>query len=235
MWAWDDEIVVLYSDGVFRVDDRHHAIVFDQPILIEQARSTDRGETWTTRAPIVKATGAPGFPTGGNGGPPITDLTTPVDFTAPGFALLVQMADQDYGLSSWYFTTDRAQTWSGPYSLPSFGYATVNARTDYIVNGPNDVQLTLSGTDRTNSQAGSSPFVVRSTDGGLTWSLQSTIDTPSTIQNSTVRVDGSTLVTVGRNGNVYSSADNGRSWFHISTVTIVNNPRSWSDFPMDGS
>ncbi|MFA5883479.1 MAG: fibronectin type III domain-containing protein [Acidimicrobiia bacterium] len=226
MWSWDDEIVVLYEDGIFRPFDYGHAISFHEPSDSEQARSTDGGLTWTIeRSPIVKP-GEPGFPEDGSGGPPVTDLTTPVDFTAPDFALFVQSSNKDYGQSHWYYTTDRARTWNGPYRLPGFGYPTVNARTDYVVNGPNDIQLTLSGTMRTNDEGMSYPFLVRTTDGGLTWSTVSRVGPSPTVQSSTVRIHDASLRTVARDGRVYASEDNGTTWTQISNVGTTAGPNT---------
>jgi hypothetical protein len=224
LWAWGDELVVLYEDGALRPSDRSHAIAFHDRIGVEQARSTDGGETWVVEPePIVKP-GPPGFPRDGNDGPEVRDLAAPVDFSQPGFALYVQMSDKDYGVSYWYYSTDRARSWSGPYRLPTFGYATVNARTDYVINGPSDVQLTLSGTNRTNDEEGSHPFVVRSTDGGLTWEPVSRVGPDPTIQSSTVRLHDTTLVSVGRNGVVYASDNNGVTWGRRSTLDTARGP-----------
>lgn len=225
MWAWGDEIVVLYEDGAFVARANLHSIAFDEPIRTEQARSLDGGETWTVEPSIVKP-GAPGFPTDGLYGPAVTDLATPVDFSAPDLAVYVQMSNKDYGQSYWYYSTDRARTWNGPYSLPSFGFATVNARTDYVVNGPSDIQLTLSGTNQANDEGGTRPFVVRSTDGGLTWTMVGPVGPKPTMQSSTVRAIDGQLVSTGRDGVVYSSSDNGVTWTAVSSIDAPGGPAS---------
>jgi hypothetical protein len=226
MWNWGDEIVVMYDDNTFRESAFTHAFAFDQPVLNEQARSLDGGLTWTIeREPIVRP-GAPGFPTGGNDGPPITDLPAPIDFHHPDFAMQVRFSDKDYGPSYFYYSYDRARTWRGPYRLPMFGYGTVNARNDYVVDGNREMLLFLSGTPDTNDEGKSRPFAVRTIDGGMTWTRVSESGPLSTIQPSTVRVSPTELVTAirAREGIlVRASTNNGASWSARSVVTGGNN------------
>ena len=226
MWIWGNEIVVMYDDNTFRESAFTHAFAFDRPVLNEQARSLDGGRTWTVeKEPIVRP-GAPGFPTGGNDGPPITDLPAPIDFQHPDFAMQVRFSDKDYGPSYYYFSYDRARTWRGPYRLPMFGYGTVNARNDYIVDGNRNMLLLLSGTPDTNDEGRSRPFGVRTTDGGMTWTFVAEQGPLGTIQPSTVRVSPTELVTAirAREGIlVRASTNNGASWSARSLVTGGNN------------
>ena len=226
MWIWGNEIVVMYDDNTFRESAFTHAFAFDRPVLNEQARSLDGGRTWTVeKEPIVRP-GAPGFPAGGNDGPPITDLPAPIDFQHPDFAMQVRFSDKDYGPSYYYLSYDRARTWRGPYRLPMFGYGTVNARNDYIVDGNRSMLLLLSGTPDTNDEGRSRPFGVRTTDGGMTWTFVAEQGPLGTIQPSTVRVSPTELVTAirAREGIlVRASTNNGASWSARSLVTGGNN------------
>ena len=178
MWSWGNELVVMYTDATFGIDaeaagandGRGHAVDKDQPFFIDQSRSTDGGQTWSTEKKVITKPGPPGYPWFGLNGPPVTDLRLPVNFNHPDFAMHVRAADAAFGESYWYYSYDRARTWRGPYRLPRFGLATVNGRTDYIVNSCQDAMVFLSGSPiEHKSEPGSRNFMARTRDGGMTW------------------------------------------------------------------
>ena len=111
------------------------------------ARSLDGGRTWKHEKPA----GLTPPPTPGNiagvptdkGGKAAAPLTTPIDFTAPGFALTARMSDIDVGPSWFFYTTDKGKSWNGPYTLPDFGQKGIAARTDYLVDGPRELTMFL--------------------------------------------------------------------------------------------
>ncbi len=234
MWNWGNEIVVMYDSYHFRRSPNMHAIAFHRPQIVGQARSVDGGRTWKVeKNPIVRP-GPPGFPTDGTYGPEPKDLKEPIDFANPDLALHVRMVNKDYGGSYLYYSYDRAKTWRGPFRLPNFDLPTVNARTDYVIDGKREIRLFLSGTEDTNFETRTRPFVVRSADGGLSWDFLSYVNGEGVIQPSTVRISPTSLVSATRTLRgieVMRSDDNGGSWDHISSVTegfssAVTNPGS---------
>jgi hypothetical protein len=275
MWSWGDEIVVMYHDAasIFRRPSGQfikdgHAKDATKPCYIFQARSIDGGLTWQEekgpegKGVIVQAgppgnspidcfeNGAAGWPWYGDDGPLPSDLPSAVDFGHPDFAFKVNFAGVNGLHSYWYYTTDRAQTWNGPYWFggegPLFGYYEISSRTDYIVNSPTDMMVFLSGQKiRPAGDDGGGPsaqqvFMVRTTDGGMTWGNPVEITTAfppgedsGCIMPSTVRLDAETLVTATRcvynhrkeggelDGamELWRSTDNGASFSHLSTTS----------------
>jgi hypothetical protein len=247
MWGWGDEMVVMYGDGTLDPSNpRGHAIDRSQPLYVEQARTLDGGRTWHPEPRVITKPGPPGYPWSGLDGPTISDLTEPVDFRHPDLALHFRAADYTYGASYWYYSYNRARTWQGPFRLPLFGLATVNARTDYIVNGPHDAMVFLSGsaTEERPSDAqgfdGSRTFMVRTSDGGVTWQFVANTSRVASgggeggVKNanmpSTARLSPTRLLSLSRNTDeppgrratgwidAYLSEDDGRSWRFLSRV-----------------
>ena len=240
MWGWGDELVVMYTDAAssFRRSNGEfikdgHAKDPTRPCYMFQARSVDGGVTWgEEKGPdglgvIVQAgppgagpvdcfeTGVGGWPWYGDGGPLPSALASAVDFRDPDFGFKVNFAGVNGLHSYWYYTTDRARTWNGPYWFagegPLFGYYEISVRTDYVVNSANDMMVFLSGQKtRPAGEVGAGPaaqqvFMVRTTDGGLTWGDPVEVspafaagEDSGCIMPSTVRLDAETLVTATR-------------------------------------
>ena len=137
------------------------------------------------------------------------------------------------GTVGWfYLSTDRCHTWHGPYSLPMFGQPGVEARTDYMVAGPQELTLFLSAA-RADGGEGAGIFAARTVDGGKTFALTAWIAQRADgylIMPSTVRLSASEIRTAVRcrdGGNsvqparcwidLFASSDNGLSFRHLST------------------
>lgn len=231
MWIWGDEILVGFSRGSYKDLGQLHNIDREKPEEFLLARSLDAGLTWKVEEPRP-----PGALMGTRGVrhgtmPPgateerLTELETPMDFTAPGFALTLRMENKDAGVARFYYSTDRGRAWRGPYRFPMLGQKGVMARTDYLVSGPRDclVFLTASKPDGKEGR----PFCARTTDGGRSWSFLSYIGPepggysimPSTVRSSptdllsTIRVLDPPRSAI----DAYASTDDGRSWAWVST------------------
>ena len=105
IWNWGDEILVGMARGFYKdLGDRHH-IDREKPEEHIFARSLDGGETWTLEDPsadgilVARGTGLHGIePEYPKKKDPI-ELTEPLNFTHPDFAMTLRMFDIDLGPS----------------------------------------------------------------------------------------------------------------------------------------
>ena len=227
IWSWGDEILVGFSWGHMRGGGAEggHPIDRGQPEEHMLARSLDGGRTWKAeKAAGLTPPPAPGHiagvPTEKGGKAPVA-LTSPIDFTAAGFALTARMSDINVGPSWFFYTTDQGRSWSGPYSLPSFGQKGIAARTDYLVDGPRELTMFLTAA-KSNGREGR-VICVRTTDGGLNWKLVGMVGPEPdandyAIMPSSLRLSPTSILTLVRHRQwieAYGSADNGVSWTHV--------------------
>lgn len=231
IWIWDNEIVLGHRVGKFKIVKSGHAIDRQTPQIDVQARSVDGGLTWTKEKPAALARVQ-------DGGPVVTALMAPVDFTQAGFAFMCRYSKDDPA-SRFYYSGDRAKTWNGPYRLPTFDQPRIMARTDLLVSGPHDATLVLTAAKK-NGEEGR-VFTARTIDGGLTWKFVTWIGPEPagfSIMPSSVRLSTSNILTTIRRQegeahwiDAYLSTDNG-STFHFlnkptdSTGGSVGNPSS---------
>jgi len=217
IWSWGDEIVVGFIVGDFDPEATGHKIG-SAPKRHKYARSLDGGETWTvTPAPYQDELGREPEPQPSPGG---------FDFTHPDFALKFRYVSAGRGFSWFYVSMDRCHTWEGPFSYPTFDRPIISARTDYLVNGPDDLMAFItSGKD--NNQEGR-VFMTRTRDGGANWTFETWIGPEPdgfSIMPTTVRLSENEIYTGLRRkeGDThwidgYLSEDNGDTW------TLVNRP-----------
>jgi len=215
IWSWGDEILVGFSAAYFKLGDLdRHLVDRTRPGVAGLARSLDGGRTWKFTQFASEPGGSP------------MELTEPMDFTHPDFALKLQATNADNGPARFYYSTDRGHHWRGPYKFPMFDLKGVPARTDYIVNGQRDCLLFLTAS-KSNGKEGR-PFCARTRDGGLTWKFVSYIGPEPegfAIMPSTVRLSPATLLTTIRHkeasGNwldAYLSTDDGANWRLLGKV-----------------
>ncbi len=230
MWIWGNEILVGFSRGFYKNLGQFHHIDREKPEEHLLARSLDGGGTWTLEDPAEKGDLLPeGKSLHGIQPPrlplkPWTDCPGGIDFTCPDFAMTLRMTDIDMGPSRFYTSTNRGHNWQGPYRLEIDGLG-IAARTDYIVNGPQDCFVFLTA-GKGNKKEGR-PFCARTMDGGKTWRFQSwimpEIEDGFAIMPATVRLPNAHLLTALRihQGekrwvDCYLSEDEGQSWRFLS-------------------
>lgn len=214
IWSWGNEIVVGFSAAYFKqqAPDRHQ-YNRSRPQEPRLARSLDGGATWAIEAP--KSLLPPE-----QGGAAAVDLTDPIDFDDPNFAMTIRAAG-DLGPSRLWYSTDRGKMWRGPYRFPNVVEPGLAARTDYVINDRRDALVFLTAAKK-NGEEGR-VICARTTDGGLHWKLVSFIGPEPegfSIMPSTVRISASKLVTAVRvkeppdrtSIDLYESETNGTVW-----------------------
>jgi hypothetical protein len=234
IWSWGNEILMLYKHGEFQ--DKpigSHDINFDRPIVFDQSRSLDGGLTWMHHATtIVSSEDALREAERAAGGQAVRSplkapaLTTPIDFSDPNTILKFDWAGY------LYYSTDRGVNWRGPYQMPMFDIFRWQLRTDYLVEDKNTCIAFWSGSKEKfkRDENGGMVYMVKTTDGGLTWTkgarVSRLVDPAEDFHDvalmpSTVRISSSKLVTCIRNLVLYPkvgwidcrfSNDNGKTW-----------------------
>ena len=206
MWIWGNEILVGFSTGIHKdLGTERHNIDREQPEHHVLSRSLDGGETWTMEFPqdrgmLVNAGGMRhGTTDPAHVEADAVAISEPINFTHTDFAMTMRFAGINNGDSRLYYSYDRGHNWQGPFQVPRFGQPGIMARSDYIVNGPDDCQVFLT-CSKQNEEEGR-VFCARTTDGGVSWKFVSFVGPEPngfSIMPSTVRLSPTELLMTTR-------------------------------------
>ena len=244
IWHWNrsnssagidgvDEIVVGFVVGRLQKDGGYHARSVDTPYVTMQARSVDGGRAWDAlripcRIPVNRSSFSadehmrPDLRLRDPAAPGVIHAPQPccggIDFTYPGFALMCAKTGLGKGTVSWFYTSlDRCRSWDGPYRIPLFGLAGVEARTDYLVSNAGECLFFLTAA-KDGGGEGRGVFCVRATDGGRELRFQSWVVQSGegyAIMPASVRLSPSSiLVAVRRRDGVLDTAKS-RCWIDL--------------------
>jgi len=224
IWIWEDEILVGFVEAAHSETEGFHT--YDRETARNKyARSLDGGETWTIEDAYEQ--GMTGYAYDHSipeelADPPV-QLKEPIeDFTDPGFAITFMRDDYHDGPSTFYYSMNRGTEWNGPYSFPNLGTNGIGTRTDYIVEGSQELSAFMNAA-KENGREGRVIYT-KTSDGGLNWELVSWIgEEPEgfDIMPSSVRLSSTELFTVMRSRDMsprrdflkaFRSTDNGNSW-----------------------
>lgn len=186
LWSWGDELLVGFAFGRHQEQPGHTRVAASMRDTF--ARSLDGGETWTIEP-------GPGLanvePTHGR-----SDSEKPcpgtIDFTAHGFALAFRG-------TNFFLSDDRGRHWQGPWRFPDVDGQRIQARTDYLVEGPRSLLAMLTVTKQNGREGRVGAF--RTADGGQTWTRVSWVGPEPegfSIMPATVRLSPTRLLTVLR-------------------------------------
>jgi len=224
IWNWGDEILVGFVEAAHRETDGFHT--YDRETARNKyARSLDGGETWTIEDAYEH--GMTGYAYDHSIPEYLADQPKPLekpieDFMDPGFAITFMRDDYHDGPSTFYYSMNRGREWNGPYRFQNLGTNGIGTRTDYIVEGPQELSAFMN-LPKDNGREGSVIYS-KTADGGVNWELVSWIGGEPEgfeIMPSTVRLSRSELYTVLRARELnprrdflkaYRSVDNGETW-----------------------
>jgi hypothetical protein len=228
LWVWQGtELLVGFTTGGYRVQPGHNIVMPYRSLL---ARSQDGGETWQVEESVNFVGRSAG----------LAAPSTPIDFSAPGFALRVFGTGYhgcEDGRGGFFFSNDKGRSWQGPYALaglseePALQRMELTPRTDYLVEGKNECLLFLSA--RHPDQWGDDRvFCARTHDGGRTFHFVSWLVGPAdpyrAVMPSSVRGPAQQqIVTALRRRQMgtqqcwldaYGSDDGGQNWRFLSKI-----------------
>jgi hypothetical protein len=222
MWNWGNEVLVGYTMADHK-DTAGHTYE-PKSALAKFSRSLDGGLTWKMEDAyehgITESTWEHNLHERSKA-PEV--LKEAIDFKHPDFALTFRMRSATSKGTSFYYTYDRGKNWKGPFDLkvqfPGRNPVGIVSRTDYIVDGKNDMTAFLTVAFNENGKNWREVSCSRTTDGGRTWTHLAWLGPPgrNSIMPSSLRLRKNKLLTLIRRTvppemAAYYSEDNGKKW-----------------------
>ncbi len=242
MWHWGDEIVVGFTLGYHKAEERFHTRDKRKPFVNMQARSRDGGKRWQIEAFNGQRPGGRGLSADEHlqaglrlgelmDGESVAKIPPqPLSFKHPDFALMMARTGLARGSRSFFYVSyDRCRHWQGPYHLPMFAQTGIAARTDYLVQGEHSCLLFLTAS-KSNGHEGKI-LCVRTQDGGMSFELLAEIGgepggerdfaiMPASLQLAKERILCAVRCRDGAEGkawiDLYASDNLGKSWAYLN-------------------
>jgi len=224
IWIWDNEILVGFVQADFQVVEGSMHTYDRSSARNKYARSKDGGQTWTIEDAFERGQTAKGAdhniaPTKAQ--TPTKLIKSIPDFTNPDFAMAFLRGDNDKGPSHFYYSNNRGERWEGPFEFPNLGTTGVATRTDYIIDGKQEMNVFLT-VAKSNKEEGR-VAMAKTTNSALNWELVSWVGPEPEgfdIMPSSVRLSPYELITTIRSRTKlgldlitsYYSNDNGLTW-----------------------
>lgn len=251
MWAFPgDEFLVGFSRGPCNYRTRYdlrHDVVDARGGEYVMLRSTDGGRTWpvTTLSSLGSRQDIerPLFDDGNAMNSAAYDWSAEDFCLTAGFGIPPKRAE-DVGYIQ--LSSDRGQSWQGPFRMPSFGFPWVQVKPDFLVR-PDGVVLLFVTVGGVGGQRGSRFVAVyASPDQGVTWNYLGPIIGTSPDSHFVNRYyaspvllpDGRMLVALrcqidARNAwpELFASEDGGRSWRFVSRPSDWGGPTTLNLLP----
>ncbi len=231
IWTWDNEILVGFIGADYRETQGFHTYDWESA-RCKYARSHDGGLTWTIEDAYERGQtgrGADHSLDDNQAEPPVMLTEKIEDFTNPDFIITFLRHNNSLGPTHFYYSNNRGAQWNGPYKFPNLGTSGVASRTDYFVDGKQELGafITVAKDDTTrwrNSSSREGRIVyVRTNDGALNWEIASLVGPEPEgfdIMSSSLRLSPTEIITTIRTRTVdlldlitaYVSEDNGITW-----------------------
>lgn len=225
VWNWGDEILVGFVEAEHYETEGFHTYN-RETARNKYARSLDGGKTWEIED--AYDLGQTGWAFDNNLPEEMAEEPTILDeqiedFTNPDFLITWLRYNFHNGPSIFYYSNNRGHEWDGPYQFPDLDTHGIGTRTDYIVDGPQQ----LSAFHNAAKENGREGWILhaRTTDGGVTWEPVSWFSDEEPegfeIMPSTVRLGQNEIISILRARDLnprrdymkaYRSIDNGLSW-----------------------
>lgn len=225
IWNWGDEILVGFVEAEHYETEGFHTYN-RETARNKYARSTDGGLTW--EIDNAYELGQTGWAFDNNlpnemAEEPVKFEEPIEDFTNPDFIITWMRHNFHNGPSIFYYSNNRGHQWQGPYQFPDLGTHGIGTRTDYFVDGAQELS-TFMNVAKENGREGRLVYI-RTTDGGLEWELVSWLGDEEPegfeIMPSTVRLSSTEIISTLRARDMnprrdymkaYRSVDNGETW-----------------------
>lgn len=222
IWVWENEILVGFVEAEHM--DRSGHTYNAETARNKYGRSFDGGETWTLSDAYDLGQTGRGYD---NAIAPEKaemprDLARPMgDFSQPGFLFTLLRHDNSFGPSHFYHSGNKGHQWHGPYILPNLHTDGIASRTDYLIDGPQEMSLffTAAKSNKREGRIG----LMRTFNGGIDWQWVSWIGSEPEgfdIMSSSIRLSETEILTIIRSRtaqrhdylSAYSTTDNGTTW-----------------------
>ncbi len=239
MWGWDDEIVIMFTEGTFKNMPQGHKRDRDRPFVTLQGRSMDGGRTWDIEPFAGPTPGGKGISADEhmntglqignpyNGLHPPTPFTGTIDFTDPETSVVVARTtcqNSPGRVFSWFHVSyDRCRSRQGPFRFTGLDDSLMlSGRTDIVPLGRHHALFLLTAHKSDGGEG--KVLCAETTDGGRSFSLKSQLQEGDPegyeIMPSSVRCEDGRILTAvrvqapgGKAGiALYESCDQGATW-----------------------